>query len=291
MLSNKLENLIIKYDHLLHIWSGIAHLLKFLFGFIFLIISSYWSIKNWFPDYKKILESHFWVFCGVIVWFIITLRLFFASLASRTQLRLLSRLGAACAENLKKRDYTYSEKRKIVKIYEDKFHKSDSLYILGASGYHTFSKPDDPREDLDRSALLRPILDKLSNDRARSSVNIDVLLLHPDSHYIIERTSKLEPKQTVEDYKKEILDSINFCKELKTKLPNLRCYVYNRPLIWKLIITDSFVWQQFYEEGTHAENSRINIFENIPQSGNALFHPFRKLFELLRDTGGQEVVV
>lgn len=75
----------------------------------------------------------------------------------------------------------------------------------------------------------------------------------------------------------------------KEKNSKSKMFLYDRPLIWKLIITDTLAWQQFYEKGTHAEHSRLNIFSNVQTGGNALYPPFIKLFELLRDTAAIEV--
>lgn len=277
-------------DHELHFLSGIGNLLAYVGGFLIFVGGLYVSVIKLLPDYEAVFLSHRWVFSATVVWFVISITLLYKIFSSRKYKNLVNRLGATCAENMSEQDYTYSERRKIIKTYSPEFNRSKKILVLGATGFHTFAKPGDQREDEDNSALLRPVLEALSNDKTRcDNVEVDILLLHPDSKYAEERVKTLHPSQTLAEYKEEIRISLLECQKFKKEIPKLRCFVYDRPLIWKLIITDDFAWQQFYKEGTHAEHSRINIFSNITESGNALYHPFLKLFELLRDSAASEV--
>lgn len=289
-IKKALANWVEKNDHNLHFWSGIGHLGRGLVALLVFVFSADYLISSYLPNYAVVIKSHKLVFSASLIWFMATVTLIYAVYSSRKYKNLALRLGASCAENMKAEDYSYAERRKIVKNYSAQFHESKKLYVLGATGFHTFAKRRDSREDNDTSALLRPVIDSLSVDKTRcNEIEIDILLLHPKSKYAAQRVKGLNPPQTLDEYQEEIMTSLRACLNFKKELPNLRCFVYDRPLIWKLIITDSFAWQQFYKEGTHAEHSRINIFTNLPESGNALYHPFLKLFELLRDSAASEI--
>jgi hypothetical protein len=240
------------------------------------------------------INAHPWIFGFCVAWLIVTIMLFFRAYSLGKYKALAARLGAVYAENMGKGRLSYDRRAEIVEHHQKSFLDSEKLYILGATGLRTFVQQKDPVQDAGAPAILRPVFDLLVNDKQRSSkINVDILLIHPDSRFVKERAPLLlDPKQTIEEYQLEIRKAIDHCVTLKKDLPKLRCFLYDRPPIWKLILTDEFVWQQFYKDGIHVEHSRINIFKNTAkerQADNALYTPFLKLFELLRDSACQEL--
>lgn len=285
-ISDWLSDVVEQSDHTLHFWSGLGNLgsaaVKTL---IFLAVGllGWYSVMS--PEIQRTVESHKVVFTALAAWFFITLTLLFRGYSLGKYKNLASRLGAVFAENMRESDINFKGRKRIIRKHSKKFTDSKVIHILGATGVRTFVDKTDIIKD-EGAALMSPIFSTLRNDKSRSAaIEIDILLIHPDSKYAAERAAAIEPPQPYEEYKQEILEAIKYCAVLKKDFPKLRCYVYDRPPIWKLILTDTLVWQQFYKVGTHVEHSRINIFANTDsaKSGNGLYPPFKKLFELLRD--------
>jgi hypothetical protein len=210
--------------------------------------------------------------------------------------RLCCRLGARSAQNFRSQRDPFKSRGAFFKRLEKHFMSTSQLRILGATGLKTigFVDPVDPTN----KALLH---DLFVGPKLRGT-SIDVLLLDPNSDYMIARArtlydnSSLEIRssksaaQFVNEYRDEILQSIEYCAGLAANLPKLRCYTYDNTPIWKLILTDHLVWQQSYPAKAHVENSWVNIFENPPDGNdekNALYPPFSKLFDLLRDAASE----
>jgi hypothetical protein len=269
-----------------------------LIGFLFLVLKWFLDVTGLKLILTQTAKSSPTIF-GVLLFLVVAvlaLSLFVLTLLPYKQLCL--RLGARSAENFRSQRNPYRSRRLFIKRLERHFLSTSTLRILGATGLKTigFVDPVDPNN----KALLH---DLFVGPKLRG-VEIDVLLLDPNSDYMIARArtlydnSDLEIKnskswsQYVAEYRDEIIQSIEYCAALQVNLPKLRCYIYDNTPIWKLILTDKLVWQQSYPARAHVENSWVNIFENPGDDGdqkNALYPPFSKLFDLLRDAASQMV--
>lgn len=170
--------------------------------------------------------------------------------------------------------------------FSEKVLSSRKLYILCATGWMTFGDAKSP---------LREVVEQILNDDVISKeITVKILLLNPKSEFAKQRARDVNVEYTA--YKKEITKTIAECKKMKKKIDNLECAFYDRPPIWKLIATDTFVWQQYYLKGSHVQDCSVNWFVKTDDLGapidselssHALYPPFVKLFELLFDSSSK----
>lgn len=204
---------------------------------------------------------------------------------------LVSRLGAVLTASYPTEDpelaadFRESVRDQIL----DDLKSTSHLRILGATGYNTFAMGGKGWTGA-RSAFLYDILDS-----APTTTEIDIVLMHPDSKFAKARAAQIGVDVNV--FRDEILASIGRCVELRKAGKSVRCFLFHeRPLVWKLIITDKHVWQQAYPVDGHVEYSGINLFRrrgnaNSPTvaMSNSLYAPFLMLFDLLKGNGCKEV--
>lgn len=237
-------------------------------------------------------EKHPLVLLGVTLIFFIqlTLMVIFAKKWFISK-ALLTRIGAVLTaayptrDNKKAAQFRFQVRNQIL----DDLRISKRLRVLGATGYNTFARGGKDWIGEDNSFLYEILSDAMPYTR------IEVLLIHPQSTYISTRANQLG--MSIEKYAEEIQQSIKRCSELKKEGKDIHCYLYReRPLVWKLIISDKHVWQQAYPVDGHVEFSGINLFKKrgdadqlLIENSNSLYSPFSILFDLLRDTGCTEV--
>jgi hypothetical protein len=185
------------------------------------------------------------------------------------------------------------------KLWDLYFSKTSSptefINILGINGEMTFSKQAlDLVGQKAEAAPLRDTLEKVDNE-----IKIKVLFLSPDSEYFKLRVFELFPAKEDElanDHKKRLRSeeikfraqtksAVKFLKEMQKKKKKIEWRFYSRPPVWKLIITNNFVWQQIYPKGIHVEYSQTNIFSANSKDSKqiGLYSGFHTIFDLLWD--------
>ncbi len=135
------------------------------------------------------------------------------------------------------------------------------LWILGATGKETFSSPTSPLFD-----ALRTF-----------SGEIKVLLVRPNSVAFDHRCNSLGLSK--DNYTGDILDSIEYCKELVTKKGrSVELKLYESPPIWKMFLTNRVLWVQYYKPGEHVDKTPIYCFKYVGTE-STLFDGFRTVFQ------------
>ncbi|MGB2580288.1 MAG: hypothetical protein WBC83_01170 [Minisyncoccia bacterium] len=138
-----------------------------------------------------------------------------------------------------------------------------SLHILGATGWRTFGSPQSPLHDLLISfqGVIR------------------ILLIKPGSDGFKRRTVDL--KHHEEEYKREILNTIEFCKELKEKHhKNIEVRLYTEEPIWKMILTEQYLWLQYYDPSSPVEDTPVYTLQTRePPTLSSLYYPLTRVFE------------
>jgi hypothetical protein len=159
-----------------------------------------------------------------------------------------------------------SERKLDWSICVDRINSNSSdLRILGATGWNTFGANDSPLHD---------VLNDFQGE-------IKILLMSPDCPYLSERATSVH--MTEDNYKKEIQNSIEHCRELKNKNINIHVKFYTQYPIWKMVITGHFLWLQYYRLGSHVEETPVYGFYNNANHTSLfdpLFDVFRKRWEL-----------
>jgi len=164
-----------------------------------------------------------------------------------------------------RRNDSDTDRTKNASFLEERITSATHIDIIGATGYKTFA-----HQDSTSRAVLR---DLLSN----SSAEIKILLLHPDSAEAASRAQALGvPLAT---YRSEILASIDFLKDLKSRDRGVALKLYSQRPIWKMIVADDFLWLQYYHPHLHVEKSPVyGISRSLVSGQYNLFDPFYAVF-------------
>lgn len=124
------------------------------------------------------------------------------------------------------------------------------LYIRGATGWETFGNPSSPLYEA-----------------AKSCREVRVILIYPLSGAVQERARHLHVN--VQNYRKEIYDSINYLRSLKrdsARPDYLTLKMYQGYPFWKYIMLEDYVWVQQYPREGHVKNSPCYAFQRLPIS-------------------------
>lgn len=147
-----------------------------------------------------------------------------------------------------------------------------TLWILGATGRETFAGTSSPLHD---------VVKKYEGE-------IRVLLIRPGSEAFKKRCGGLGMAES--KYLDQILDSIDFCKDLASQqLNSVQLRLYEGIPIWKMIMTNRVLWVQFYKPSTHFDNTPMYCFE-FRDDGSTLFDGFRTVFTKRWDHDGSKHV-
>lgn len=161
------------------------------------------------------------------------------------------------------RHHTLEEKALDWGLIVDSFSKSSNsseLWILGANGKETFSSSASPLCDLLKT-YNKPIR---------------VLLLKPYSKGFLKRTSEINANE--QKYAEEIIDSIDFCAQLKTTHgKDIELKLYSEHAIWKMLRISSEVWLQNYAPKKPVEDMPLYCFRSLKDDGN-LYDAFVSIF-------------
>ncbi len=117
------------------------------------------------------------------------------------------------------------------------------LYILGATGLKTFAETEAP---------LYNSLQKCPE--------VKIILANPNSEAIEKRCDQLKDID-IEEYKREISDTLTKLTELHKVNDNIKVKFYSSEMLWKLIIIDNYVWVQQYSPSKHVKNTSCYAFE------------------------------
>jgi hypothetical protein len=122
--------------------------------------------------------------------------------------------------------------------------KIGRLWILGGTGYDTFSSPNSPLYSLLENVGQTPV---------------EILLLMPFSKGFNQRVESLVTNEA--KYLDDILSSINRCAELKkTKGLTIELKLYTEYSIWKMIMVQSKSWIQYYALKRHVDDTPMYTF-------------------------------
>lgn len=139
------------------------------------------------------------------------------------------------------------------------------VYILGANGIDTFGRPG------------APLHDALQNFRG----NIRVILCQPGSKQMKGRAAAVGINSN--DYEKAIKESVKRLRTLRNQAYSVEGRYYEGQPNWKLIITNSTVWVQYYlPGGPHVDQTPVWLVSVTPNADGFyhLFHlEFNRIWE------------
>lgn len=135
------------------------------------------------------------------------------------------------------------------------------LYILGANGIDTFGDRHSPLYDVMQT----------------SHAEIRVILIDPDSAQLVGRARAVGQDQR--DYRRAIETSEQRLRDLKEQQHAIEGRFYDGLPNWKLILTTTMVWVQYYAPGgLHVNQTAVWRFDATPD-GDGLYHLFRMEFD------------
>jgi len=155
--------------------------------------------------------------------------------------------------NTKKRHLKKSEK-----FLKEKSKGCNTITIFGASGWETFGGPNSPL-----------------NEALKTCQEVRILLVHPLSNGVTKRAIDLG--MTIDTYRSEIYQSINFLKWLRLQGCHIELKMYESYPLWKLILLEHYTWIQQYPPDEHVKNSPCYAFERIPTNMRSIHnHLYRQ---------------
>lgn len=102
--------------------------------------------------------------------------------------------------------------------------------------------------------------------------------MHPNSQAFDRRI--IELNHNAENYYEQILDSIEYCKDLKTRYEkDIEVRLYRQVVIWKMFITNHTLWLQHYRDGFHVDQMPMYCFEPVKEHRPSLYDGFKTVFE------------
>ena len=144
-----------------------------------------------------------------------------------------------------------------------------TIRILGASGCETFSQEHSPLHDLVKSF---------------SGGSMQILMLDSDSPCILDRAKSINVK--VSDYRSETKRSLSYLKKLRETKESLSVKLYSHLPNWKMVLTDKYLWLQYYSSENHVEDTVVYmVYKN--NDNQSLYTPFlyefNRLWEAAQD--------
>jgi hypothetical protein len=135
------------------------------------------------------------------------------------------------------------------------------VYILGANGIDTFGRPGSP------------LYESLQNFRG----TIRVILCKPGGKQMKGRASAVGVNAT--DYEKAIKESVKRLRVLKKQAHSIEARYYEGQPNWKLIITNSTSWVQYYlPGGPHVDQTPVWLV-SVTDNGDGFYHLFHMEFD------------
>lgn len=150
--------------------------------------------------------------------------------------------------------------RRVRRLKERQGFAKDVM-VIASTGFRTFV---DPKGDLHN--VLK---------RCREA---KIMLLDPSSEGAVSRAkSMLDPGVTVESFKEQIQQSIEFLKDLKAAQKNVRLKLYRDPPFLKLEVLGDYVWVRHYHAGMDVRLLPEYLFVHNQNLGS-LYMPFYQYF-------------
>jgi hypothetical protein len=135
------------------------------------------------------------------------------------------------------------------------------VYILGANGIDTFGKPGSP------------LYETLQNFRG----TIRVILCKPGSKPMKGRAAAVGINPN--DYEKAIRESVKRLKILRKQAHSIEARYYEGQPNWKLIITNSTLWVQYYlPGGPHVDQTPVWLV-SVTNNSDGFYHLFHMEFD------------
>jgi hypothetical protein len=135
------------------------------------------------------------------------------------------------------------------------------VYILGANGIDTFGKPGSP------------LYEALQNFRG----TIRVILCKPDSKPMRGRAAAVGVNAS--EYSRAVRESVRRLKTLRKQAHSIEARYYEGQPNWKLIITNSVLWVQYYlPGGPHVDRTPVWLV-SVTDNGDGFYHLFHMEFD------------
>lgn len=153
-------------------------------------------------------------------------------------------------------------------------NKAIDLRIMGSTGWNTFGHHQSP---------LYQLIEQFQGE-------IKILLMNPDPALptLIQRAA--ETNKTPAQYAKEINDSITRLKLLKQqKGRNISLKLYDQIPIWKMLISNDYMWLQHYSKNMNVEDTPVYTFFSDGDGGTSLFHALYSVWIKRWDVDGNKV--
>lgn len=135
------------------------------------------------------------------------------------------------------------------------------IYILGANGIDTFGRPGSP------------LYETLQNFRG----TIRVILSKPGTKPMKGRAQAVGINPV--DYEKAIRESVRRLKALRKQAHSIEARYYEGQPNWKLIVTNSTLWVQYYlPGGPHVDQTPVWLV-SVTENGDGFYHLFHMEFD------------
>lgn len=191
-------------------------------------------IKTWVDILIKFVESHAnMIFIGSVIFGIILTN----TLLLNRQRRLLEVSGLNFFSEHSSSDRISADWKHLLKEFKNS--NTQSLHILGSTGLNTFASPDSP----------------LHNYLENFKGAVFILLIDPESDVVATRAKDLGMKLT--DYRAEITESIKYLESYCRKNRTVKLKVYKSMPVWKMIMSDRYLWLQYYEGNQHVDDTTV----------------------------------
>lgn len=138
-------------------------------------------------------------------------------------------------------------------------NRSTYVYIMAVTGEHTLGRKTSP----------------LFNFINAFEGELRILLIKPFCKAFCERAHALQISH--ERYVKEIEETIDVCRELKAAGRNVSVKLYEQKPIWKMILTEQYLWLQYYSPSKNVEKTPVySFFGNTAKT--SLYYPLADVF-------------
>lgn len=153
-------------------------------------------------------------------------------------------------------------------------HRAKDLRIMGATGWATFGAPESP---------LYKLLDEFDGE-------IKVLLMKADPSLsaLVQRAKETGYKP--DDYALEIRRSIDRLRQLKGKGKNISLKCYTQMPVWKMLISNDYMWLQHYRNSRNVDDTPVYVFYSDGDEGTSLFHALYSVWLKRWEVDGNEVI-
>ncbi len=144
---------------------------------------------------------------------------------------------------------------------KEKYGFSRNVMIIGSTGFTTFADP---------SGDLHNVVQKCRGAK--------IMLLDPSGDGAESRARSLaSPDITVEDFREQIVKSIEFLKTLKEVQKDIRLKLYREVPLLKLAILGDYIFLRHYHYGVDVHGLPEYVFKHQRNPG-CLYNPFYQYF-------------